>query len=405
MYDDRILILYFLQKSRTNKKNECPIRCRITFHKKRKEFSTGLKVKLENWDKNEQITTYPKINNQMEVIKSEIQSAYLKLKFSGENFTVEDIYREFKGETVKANYGVIEFYNSILDKKKLLIGKELKQSTWNKFSYISNHLKEFVRWKYNKKDFLLQNLTINFLEEFEYFLIAQKDHKQITANKALQRFKSVIRKAVGEQLIDRDPFYSHKPKRVKNKIIYLSKEELIKLEKEPIAQKRLDQIRDCFIFCCYTGLAYKEMANLKNEHIKKGFDDFLWIQMTREKTDKVISVPLLPKAIQLIAKYQKLNDKESVLPVVSNQRFNSYLKEIADIVGIDKNLTHHMARKTFASTVLLYNDVPMEIVSELLGHSSIKITESHYGKVVQKKVSEQMKNLTNKLKSKISNTK
>lgn len=398
MYEDRIMFLFLLQKSRTNKRNLCPIRCRITFHKKRKEFSTGLQVKPENWNAGKQLCKNPHYNDQLDIIKSELNTAYLKLKVSGNPFTAEDVYKEFKGETVQANLGVVEFYDQILLKKQKLIGKELKQPTWNKFFYISSHLKEFVKWKYNKKDFLLKNLTMNFIEEFEYFLKTEKDHKQITANKALQRFKSVIRTAVGEQLIDKNPFYSHKPKRVKKKVIYLTQEELMKLENKPVSQKRLEQIRDCFVFCCYTGLAYKEMANLKKKHIKKGFDNFLWIQMTREKTDKPISVPILPKALQLLEKYQQIDD-EYVLPVVSNQRFNSYLKEIAVITGIEKNLTHHMARKTFASTVLLYNDVPMEIVSELLGHSSIKITESHYGKIVQRKVSEQMITLFKKLKS------
>ena len=245
---------------------------------------------------------------------------------------------------------------------------------------------------------MLTNLNLNFIDEFEFYLKTEKDHQQITVNKVIQRLKGVFKSAVGEQLIDKNPFYGHRPKRVKNKVIYLTQEELKLLENKPIKQVRLDMIRDCFVFCCYTGLAYKEMANLKSEHIKKGFDGLKWIQMTREKTDKIISIPLLPKPLQLLNKYKDLKC-ENLLPIVSNQRFNSYLKEIAAIVGVNKNLTHHMARKTFASTVLLYNDVPMEIVSELLGHSSLKITQAHYGKVVQSKVSEQMINLSKKFES------
>ena len=139
------------------------------------------------------------------------------------------------------------------------------------------------------------------------------------------------------------------------------------------------------------------MANLKPEHIIKGFDGRDWIKMIREKTKKEITIPLLPKIPNIIEKYS-CNDRLELLPVISNQRFNAYLKEIADIVGINKKLTHHIARKTFATSVLLYNDVPMEIVSELLGHSNIGITQGHYAKVVQKKVSEQMKELEDKLK-------
>ena len=130
--------------------------------------------------------------------------------------------------------------------------------------------------------------------------------------------------------------------------------------------------------------------NLEGKHIINGFDDNLWIKMKREKTSKELSIPLLPKAEVILNKY---NDEGFVFPRISNQRYNSYLKEIAGIVGIDKRITTHIARKTFASTVLLYNDVPMEIVSELLGHSSMKITQDSYGKIVERKISLEMRKL------------
>lgn len=180
-------------------------------------------------------------------------------------------------------------------------------------------------------------------------------------------------------------------------LTYLTPEELALLEKHEFTQQRLQQVADMFIFCCYTGLAYNEMAHLKSYHISKGFDGNNWIKMIRQKTQKEISIPLLPKSANIIEKYQKNNENEYLLPVISNQKFNSYLKEIADIIGLNKNLTHHIARKTFATTVLLYNDVPMEVVSELLGHSKITITQEHYARVVQKKVSEHIIRLKDKL--------
>ena len=179
-------------------------------------------------------------------------------------------------------------------------------------------------------------------------------------------------------------------------MVYLNKEELELVEKHKFAQMRLEQVRDMFIFCCYTGLAYAEMSNLKSKHIVTGFDGKEWIKMHRKKTGKDFSVPLLEKPIQIIEKYGDTKT-EKILPKISNQKFNSYIKEICEIVGIEKNISHHIARKTFATTVLLYNDVPMEIVSELLGHSKIQTTQQHYGKIVQKKVSEEMSKLTSKL--------
>ena len=162
---------------------------------------------------------------------------------------------------------------------------------------------------------------------------------------------------------------------------------------------RLEKVRDCFIFCCYTGLPYTEMASLRASHIVKGFDGKDWIKIIRKKTGKPMMIPLLPKALQILEGYniREKNANDLLLPVISNQRFNSYLKEIAEIVGIKKKLSHHVARKTFASTVLLYNDVPMEIVSELLGHSSMAITQKHYGRVVKKKVSDHVNKLAKKL--------
>jgi integrase/recombinase XerD len=183
--------------------------------------------------------------------------------------------------------------------------------------------------------------------------------------------------------LDRDPFILHKSKTVRNTVIFLTTAELKTLEESVLQQKRLSIIQDLFIFCCYTGLAYIEMAHLSKQNIQIGFDNVNWIQMKREKTQRQISIPILPKAQEIIEKYA--TDNNLVFPSISNQKFNSYLKEIADVTGIEKRLTHHIAMKTFASTVLLYNDVPMEIVSELLGHSNMIITQESYGKVVQKK--------------------
>ncbi|MGO3156366.1 tyrosine-type recombinase/integrase [Mesonia sp.] len=396
MSNYKISILFFLQRSRINKQGKCPIRCRITYHKKRKEFSTGLHVLIENWINKRNRSKEESINDKIELIESEINSAFIKLKVSDEIFNVEDIYELFQGKPTKKESSLLEFYDIVLGKKKKLIGIEITEKTWDKFSYLRDHLHGFIRYEFKKSDYPLNKLRFNFIESFEYYLKTEKNHQQSTANKALQRFKHIVGKAVGEGYLDENPFYNHKPKRVTKEVIFLSKEELNKLENASIAQRKLDLTRDCFLFCCYTGLAYKEMSSLQERHLISNFDGNLWIQMNRDKTKKNISVPILPKALELIKKYEGQNEL-FILPKISNQRFNSYLKEIANIVGIDKRLTHHMARKTFASTVLLYNDVPMEVVSELLGHSSIKITQTHYGKVVQKKVSEEMIKLRDKI--------
>ena len=240
---------------------------------------------------------------------------------------------------------------------------------------------------------------MKFLMDFEYYLKLERNLKQVSINKSIQKVKKITKYAIGNDWLDKDPFILHKAKSVNHTVVFLSNEELKLLEEKKIDNVRLEKVRDCFVFCCYTGLPYTEMANLRGSNIVKGFDRKDWIKIVRKKTGRPMMIPLLPKALQILEGYSSGEEKanDPLLPVISNQRFNSYLKEIAEIVGIEKKLSHHVARKTFASTVLLYNDVPMEIVSELLGHSSMAITQKHYGKVVKKKVSDHMNSLTKRL--------
>ncbi len=204
-------------------------------------------------------------------------------------------------------------------------------------------------------------------------------------NKAIQRLRKVVKFAIGHDYLDKDPFLLYKAKTVKKEIIFLTKDELFKLENYVFKIKRL------LVFCCYTGLAFKEMSNLNKEHIVKGYDGMNWIRIKSQKTLKTLSIPILQKAQQIINKYA--SDSVYTLPRTSNARFNGYLKEIADVTAIKNNLTHHMARRTFASTVLLYNNVPMEVISELLGHIKLATKQQSYGKIVQEKVGEEMRRL------------
>ena len=240
-------------------------------------------------------------------------------------------------------------------------------------------------------------MDLKFVQDFEFYLKIEKKLGLATVFKTIQRFRKIVRIAISEGIIYKDPFMDYKVKHIKKEIVFLNTEELSILENHRFKAERLQIVADMFIFCCYTGLAYTEMANMEEKHIIRGFDGNNWIKIMREKTQKVVSIPILPKSTNIIEKYQDKRKNGKLLPVLSNQKFNSYLKEIADIVGIEKNLTHHIARKTFATTVLLYNDVPMEIVSELLGHSKLSVTQEHYAKVVQKKVSEHMQKLQKKL--------
>jgi integrase/recombinase XerD len=401
MTTDNFKILFIEGKNRKNKKNQSPLFCRLTLNGNRKQLSTGINIESEHWDsKNQVILKSHKsailYNSELDKIKSKVNNIYMILRLQENPYSVEDIHDKYLGKELKKSEFVLSYYKQYLSKIKKLVGLEIKDNTYNKFVYVGNHLEAFLKWKYKKADYPLQDLSLQFLNDFDYYLKTEKKQEQITINKTIQRLRTPIKQAISEGYLDRDPFILHKSKTVRKTVIFLTTAELKTLEDAVFQQKRLIVIQDLFIFCCYTGLAYNEMTHLSKQNIQIGFDDVNWIQMKREKTQRQISIPILPKAQEIIEKYS--NDTNLVFPSISNQKFNSYLKEIADITGIEKRLTHHIARKTFASTVLLYNDVPMEIVSELLGHSNMLITQESYGKVVQKKVSEAIKNLAVRLK-------
>mgnify|MGYP005827217971 CR=1 FL=1 len=334
------------------------------------------------------------INTQLSLIRQNLNQAFLFLQVKGVPFTVLDIYNQYKGETPKDEVGVIEAYRLHSDRIKKLVGIDIKEVTYQKYLESGKHLQGFIKHKFKAKDIHLKALRGSFLEQYEYFLKTEENLAQSTLNKAIQRFRKVIKYAVSEDYLNKDPFLLFKYKTVRKEVIFLTVDELQKLENQSFEIARIEKVKDLFIFCCYTGLAYKEMAFLTKEDIVLEFDDNLWLNIHRSKTKRAYKVPLLPKALEIIDKY-KCEDEVLVFKNISNQRFNGYLKEIADVVGINKKLTHHIARKTFASTVLLYNDVPMEIVSELLGHSSIKTTEASYGKIVQRSISKEINRLKN----------
>ena len=193
-------------------------------------------------------------------------------------------------------------------------------------------------------------------------------------------------------------------KLVKKEVVreILSKEDLEKMARVQFPTERSGQVRDIFLFCCYTGLAYADIKKLKRSEIVIGVDGERWIFTSRQKTDTPSKIPLLPTALEIIGKYENhplcLN-KNLLMPVLSNQKMNDYLKQIADLSGIDKVLTFHIARHTFATTITLSNGVPIETVSKMLGHRSLRTTQ-HYAKILDLKVSEDMMVLKGKLEIK-----
>jgi len=392
----KLNIRYTLSKSRIRQDMKAPLKCRITFNKVRKEFSTGLFIIPSHWNsRNQKILADSEnenyINTQLSLIRQKLHQAFLFLQVQEIDFDVNDIYNQYKGELPKKQMTLLRVFKLHNEKMKTLIGIDIVEVTYQKYLETETHISRFIRFKYKLNDVELSSLKVKFLDNLSYYLKTERRLQQSTVNKVIQRLRKVVKYAEAEDYLVKNPFTSYRYKTVKKEIIFLTTEELKRLEESDFKIERLNQIRDCFVFCCYTGLAFKEMANLKHSNIVLGIDGLDWIKIKRQKTNSVVSIPLLPKAKSILEKYNH------ILPVVSNQRFNGYLKEIADLSGINKNLTHHIARKTFATTVLLYNDVPMEIVSKLLGHSRMGITQAYYGEILEQKVSEAIRNLNEKL--------
>jgi integrase/recombinase XerD len=392
MNNFKLSVLFVLQKIKMNKKGQCPIKCRITFLKSRKEFSTGIFINPNYWDSGKQKASPPRtdnttLNNKLSLIHQQIDKAFLMLQILPNDFDVDDIYRKYKGEDSKEEITILGAYDLHNSKTEKLIGIDFNQLSWSRYIESRRKVALFISKFYKRKDVRLKDLDLKFIQDLEYFFKTVLKLKQATVYRSIQRVKKIIQFAISENYLQKDPFHLYKNKKHKTIIVYLTDEELKRLEKHTFSQPRLQQVKDLFIFCCYTGLAYAEMSSLTTKNIEIGFDGKEWIQMIRKKTNRKISVPVLPKAKEILEKYN------SELPSISNQKFNSYLKEISELLSIDKKLTHHTARKTFATTVLLFNNVPMEIVSELLGHSNMNVTQSHYGKIVQKKVSDEVNRL------------
>jgi len=398
------LRISFLQRSnKVNKKGFSVIRCRLYLNKNRKDFSTGLSCKPNHWDKENQIvldeaSNASYINNQLTLIKQQLEQTFLFLTVNAGNagnVALDKLLKVYKGEK-EAEYTILEAINKHQRMYEKLIGIDITRTSWEKYGQTRDHISGFVTTVYKKQDFPLKELKMKFLDDFSYYLKTNRSFKQSTVNKSIQRLRKMLKYALSEEMLDRDPFIMYKPKPYRKEIIYLDAEELELMTNHVFEQKRLQKVKDCFVFCCYTGLAFKELENLAAENIVRGYDGKDWIKITRQKTGRPLNIPLLPIASNILSKY---NDPErnSLLPVISNQKFNSYLKEIASILGIQKPVSTHLGRRTFATTVLLYNSVPIEIVSKLLGHTNITITQKHYGAIIQKKVGEEMDRLSKKL--------
>jgi site-specific recombinase XerD len=279
---------------------------------------------------------------------------------------------------------------------KTLVGKQTTEKTYNKYVYSRKQLHRFLVQKRGIEDIALRDITPKFVADFELFLLVECGLHRNTVTKRMQRFKRVVSLAHDNGWISVNPFASYKFQFEATDRGYLSEKELMTLMRYPVECPKTESVRDVFVFCCFTGLSYTDVKALREDNIQRSFDGELWIITKRHKTNVQSNVRLLSVPQQIIEKYRGKCSGGRVLPVPSNWYGNMLLKKLGNRCGIATKVTYHLARHTFATTVTLGKGVPIESVSRMLGHKSVRTTQI-YARIVDTKVSRDMEELSHKL--------
>ncbi|WP_113663274.1 site-specific integrase [Pedobacter nanyangensis] len=391
-------LLFFMKRQKNYSGGEVPIYLRITVNGKRAEIATGRSCEPDRWHSKSgrAIGTkekYRLFNTCLDQLHNKVYDAYLKVVQSGNEITAQSIRDMMMGrETISAT--LLQAVAEHNERMEVLVGKDYVRGTLNRYKVLKKHLETFILLQYNTSDIEVGKVDVAFFNNFDYYLRSRSCANNYTV-KMIKNLGKIINICCENGTAESNPitFYKGRTKTVDRN--FLSQEEIQIILQKRFISARLEVIRDVFLFCCFTGLAYADVQKLKITDIQKGIDGELWIIKNRQKTNVRASIPLLQNAVDLINKYEGhpiCGNIGTVFPVPSNQKMNEYLKEIAELCGIEKKLTSHIARHTFATTVTLLNGVPIESVSKMLGHTNIRTTQ-HYAKILDMKLSEDMANL------------
>lgn len=389
-------VLFIIKKAKLLKNGEAPICMRITVNKRVAEVMIKRSIPIDLWNQKKECSKgkdriATELNHYINTVRAKVLQIHRELEIDNKPITADIIKDCFYGRD-KVQRSLLEVYAEHNEKCRALIGKEYTESTVTKFDTSINRLKEYIRSCYHRDDIMLAELDGQFIRDFDFWLKTEKHCQNNSALKHLKNLKKVVRIALTNDWIKKDPFYGIHFKQEEVNVEFLSREELDILMNKEFAIKRLEQVRDIFVFCCFTALAFVDVQQLSREHLIKDNNGALWIRKARQKTNQMCNIPVLTIPQRILRKYEDNAEcikKGVLLPVISNQRMNAYLKEIADVCGIAKRLTTHVARHTAATVVFLANDVSMENVSKILGHSNIRMTQ-HYAKVLDSSIMRDM---------------
>ncbi|MCK0157666.1 site-specific integrase [Cellulophaga sp. F20128] len=393
--DNTFSVLFFTRNTRKNSEN-LSIYARITVNGQRTEISLKRSVPVNHWDASKgrargNTQNLKMLNNYLDQSYGQILNSQKQLLDEHKMITPQAVKARYLGEDAqhKTLMELVEYHNTTMQ-------SVLKPGTMKNYYSTKKYLDMFLIEKRKTKDIYLKQLNYRFITDFEQYIRRykpKKARKTCTNNgtmKHLERLMKMTNLAVKLEWLDKDPFRNYKLSYIKSERSYLTQREIDLIVNTKFRSETYERVKDIFLFSCYTGLSYVDVKELMPIQLMIGIDGNYWLHTKREKTNEVVNIPLLPKAKQIIEKYRQESEAtDKLLPVLSNQKTNKYLKEIISASGIHKHITFHSARHTFATTVTLPNGVPIETVSKLLGHTKLSTTQI-YARVLQKKVGEDM---------------
>lgn len=399
-----MIILFWLNKHRKNSTGTCPLMMRITYRKERINITLSIRITEKQWDAQRQklkglSTNTEETNNLLDTFKARAFHAYNSLLKVEEQIHVRQIAEKMHGEEV-VHVDLMEAFDRHIKNMLARLGVDVALGTIIKYRTIKNKVMKFLRVKYRTDDIPLSSVDRKFITELDQYFRGVLKSQNNTVLKNMQQLKTVLRVCKLNDWMRHDPFEFYLFKFKETFREFLTMEEIQKLALCDGLSQGLEEVRDVFLFQCWTGLAHADLYKLKPQNVRTEADGVRWLYLQRTKTTAMVHVPLLPMSEKILNKYSshaKCLEKGNLLPVTQNQPMNRALKKLGELAGITKSISTHMGRHTFATTVLLNNGVKIETVSRLLAHKNIRTTQI-YGKITDMKVSADMHELGNKLR-------
>jgi len=397
-------LTFYINRTRERKNGECPVMLRININGDRVALQVHRFIKPEDWDparyvmkgRTEQARVF---NNYLEAVRLKAHKKFNELLSYTDDVTPQMLRDAILGVNTAKTRQIIDIWEGHVSNLKKLIGKENSYATYQKYNTAKNHFQSFLQKKYQLNDVSIKAVDYQMIQQYSIYLKTEKGCSFNTATKFLQNLKTITSISIRSGWLVKDPFNGISLTLKEVDRPYLTLEELERLIEFNSVFDRLNRVRDFFVFSCYTGLAYIDVKKLKRAEIEGNDEMGFWIRTRRQKTGGRANIPLLDIPMSIIRNYcqlELLDAEDPILPILSNQKMNAYLKELADLCNIQKQLSYHVARHTFATTVTMMNGVPIETVSKMLGHKNIHSTQ-HYARIVDKKVGDDMKLLAAKL--------